>query len=129
MDAEIPQESPQAGNQLFSGADAAPSGAFQKMGAHARRIPARGIVAECPKQLGCTTGILPDGRFCSTAMLLQPPSKVDDECRVGTLNLRRHAASANTDLHEVVAVALGAERGVVVAPPSLPPWTAAGPQM
>jgi hypothetical protein len=93
MDAEIPQETPQAGNQLFSGADAAPSGAFQKMGAHALCIPARGITAECQKQLGCTTRILSDGRFCGTAMLLQPPLEVD-----GTSDLLHHAASTNTDL-------------------------------
>src|SRR5260370_40624558 len=99
------------------------------MGAHALCIPACGIIAECQKQLSCTTGILSDGRFCGTAMLLQPPSEVDDECRVGTPNLRHHAALTNSDLHHVVAVPPGAERGMGVAPSPLGPWTAAGAQM
>jgi hypothetical protein len=55
--------------------------------------------------------------------------EADNERRVGNLSIWRDTALAHANLHKVVAITLGAEGRVMVAPSALRPRTAAAPQM
>jgi hypothetical protein len=128
MDAQIPQESPQAGYQMFSGGNAAPGDALNEIAADVPRLPPGGIIAKSDQQLDGTTRIVSDGRICYAPMLPQPLLETDNECRLRRAEIWR-AARTNADLLQIVAEPLGAKIRMVMAMASVRIRAAAGGKM
>ena len=114
VNAQIPQEGPQARYQMFSGGNAAPGDALNEIAADVLRLPPGGIIAESDQQVDGATRIVSDGRIRYAPMLPQPLLETDDECRLKRAEIWR-AALTNANLLQIAAEPLGAKIRMVIA--------------